>query len=69
MIIAKENISSTECVEIDEKDSSVTRPMALFRELFDKAGMDCYRLVKQLHFPKGLYTVYMFVLKPKVIEQ
>lgn len=66
IIIAKENITSTELVEVDEKDSSVTRPMALLKELFDKAGLDCHRMVKQLNFPRGLYTVYMFVLKPRV---
>lgn len=49
---------------MDEKDSSVTRPLELYRELFTKAKMDCYRQVKQRHFPKGIYNVYMFVLKP-----
>ncbi|XP_050307160.1 N-terminal Xaa-Pro-Lys N-methyltransferase 1-B [Anthonomus grandis grandis] len=64
VIIVKENISSGQ-VEVDTTDSSVTRPMGLLRELFDKAGLDCCRMVKQLGFPKGLFTVYMFVLRPR----
>ncbi|KAL1490460.1 hypothetical protein ABEB36_013149 [Hypothenemus hampei] len=66
LIVVKENITSSVEVEVDEKDSSVTRPMGLLKELFVKANLDCYRVTKQLNFPKGLYTVYMFVLKPKI---
>lgn len=40
--------------------------MALFREIFFKANLECYRVVKQQHFPKVLFSVYMFVLKPKI---
>ncbi|XP_030753835.1 N-terminal Xaa-Pro-Lys N-methyltransferase 1-B [Sitophilus oryzae] len=65
VIVAKENITSSDDIEVDEKDSSVTRPLSLLKLLFEKANLDCYRLVKQINFPKGLYTVYMFVLKPK----
>lgn len=49
---------------MDEVDSSVTRPFSLFKKIFIKAELDCYRQMKQNHFPKGLYTVYMFVLRP-----
>lgn len=49
---------------MDEQDSSVTRPLSLYRELFTKANFDCYRQMKQRNFPKGIYSVYMFVLKP-----
>lgn len=53
---------------MDRQDSSVTRPMWLFRRIFDKANLECYRQVKQRHFPKGLYSVYMFVLKPRKVK-
>ncbi|CAG9771760.1 unnamed protein product [Ceutorhynchus assimilis] len=65
VIIAKENVTFTEEIVVDEKDSSVTRPMGLLKELFSKAGLHIYRLSKQTNFPKGLFTVYMFVLKPE----
>lgn len=65
VIIIKENITSTNDTELDRQDSSVTRPMSLFRQIFDKANLECYRQVKQRNFPKGLYSVYMFVLKAR----
>ncbi|XP_044268524.1 N-terminal Xaa-Pro-Lys N-methyltransferase 1 isoform X2 [Tribolium madens] len=65
VIIIKENISSSDEIDKDERDSSVTRPLSLYREIFTKAGLDCYRQVKQRNFPKGLYTVYMFILRPQ----
>ncbi|XP_060519045.1 N-terminal Xaa-Pro-Lys N-methyltransferase 1-B [Cylas formicarius] len=65
VIVVKENITSSDQVDVDEKDSSVTRPLSLLKLLFIKANLECSRLQKQIHFPKGLYNVYMFVLKPK----
>lgn len=65
VIILKENVTSGEDLELDRQDSSVTRSMGLFKQLFEKANLNCHRVVKQQHFPKGLYSVYMFVLKPK----
>lgn len=69
VIILKENVTSDDDLELDEYDSSVTRPMSLFRKLFEKANLDCYRVVKQQHFPKGLFSVFMFVLKPRTNDQ
>ncbi|RZC34374.1 N-terminal Xaa-Pro-Lys N-methyltransferase 1 [Asbolus verrucosus] len=65
VIIIKENISSSDEIDKDEQDSSVTRPLFLYHRIFTKAGLSCYRQVKQRNFPKGLYTVYMFILKPQ----
>lgn len=69
VIILKENVTSGDDLELDEYDSSVTRPMNLYRKLFEKANLDCYRVVKQQHFPKGLFSVFMFVLKPRTNDQ
>jgi len=69
VIIAKENITSSDLMEVDEKDSSVTRPMSQIKDLINKANLDCCRMVKQLNFPKGIYTVYMFVLKPRKLNE
>lgn len=68
VIVVKENVTSRDTVETDQTDSSVTRPFRLLKSLFDEAGLDCDRAVKQHNFPKGLFTVYMFVLKPKSVE-
>ncbi|CAG9854628.1 unnamed protein product [Phyllotreta striolata] len=65
VIIVKENITSSDSIEKDEQDSSVTRPLRHYHIIFQKAKLHCYRQVKQHNFPKGLFPVYMFVLKPK----
>lgn len=65
VIIVKENITSADELELDKQDSSVTRSMKMFKQIFDRANLECYRVVKQQNFPKGLYSVYTFVLKPK----
>lgn len=61
----KENITSG-VVETDEIDSSVTRPLKLFRRLIKKANLTCVKEVEQTNFPKGLYSVRMFALHPNV---
>nr|CAD7445249.1 unnamed protein product [Timema bartmani] len=63
VIVVKENLSS-EDVEIDPVDSSVTRPHALLRHLFQQAGLNCFKEVKQSSLPSGLYEVRMFALRP-----
>nr|CAI5823920.1 unnamed protein product [Callosobruchus analis]CAI5850837.1 unnamed protein product [Callosobruchus analis] len=68
MIILKENVTSSNEVELDRNDSSVTRPMYLLREIIKEADLECYRVTKQHDFPKALYSVYMFILKPKISE-
>ena len=60
----KENITSSDKVEVDKEDSSVTRPISLMRELLKKAGLRCIKEQKQGNFPQGLYTVKMFALIP-----
>jgi len=67
MIVVKENTTSSETVEVDEQDSSVTRPLDQLKRLFNKAGLECYRQLKQTSFPKELYNVYMFALKPNTV--
>lgn len=61
----KENITSSNTVELDSEDSSVTRPHHILREIFDRAGLDCIKDVKQTNFPRGLYGVHMFAVRAK----
>ncbi|XP_017784333.1 PREDICTED: N-terminal Xaa-Pro-Lys N-methyltransferase 1 [Nicrophorus vespilloides] len=64
VIVIKENLTANGEVEVDECDSSVTRPYKAYMEIFQRAGVKCYRKQKQAHFPKELFTVYMFALRP-----
>ena len=52
-------------VEVDESDSSVTRPERLLREIFDRAGLHVCKDFLQQKFPRELYPVKMFALIPK----
>ena len=64
LIVVKENVTTSEKVETDEEDSSVTRPPELLREIFTRAGLTILKEFKQNKFPKELYPVHMFALRP-----
>lgn len=64
VIVIKENITSSENLEIDTKDSSVTRPLSEFYCIFQESNLICIKEEQQHKFPRGLYPVYMFALKP-----
>jgi protein N-terminal methyltransferase len=64
----KENLASSEKVDIHEEDSSVTRPISLLRTLLKQAGLRCIKEQKQKNLPRGLYTVKMFALVPDIIK-
>ncbi|XP_050598015.1 N-terminal Xaa-Pro-Lys N-methyltransferase 1 isoform X2 [Bombus affinis] len=63
VIVIKENVTSSENLEIDTKDSSVTRPLSEFYRIFQESNLACIKEEKQHKFPHGLYPVYMFALK------
>ena len=65
LIVVKENVTSTGEVEKDEDDSSVTRPDEKLKEIFDQAGLDVVRDLKQQKFPKEIYPVKMYALRPQ----
>lgn len=64
VIIVKENITSTEEMDYDEADSSVTRPYRLMQRIFDVARLKVIRVEEQIGFPDDIYPVYMFALVP-----
>ena len=66
--MVKENLTSSDEVEKDEEDSSVTRPENLLKQLFERAGMEIIRELNQQKMPQGLYPVKMFALRRKVIS-
>jgi len=67
VIVWKENLTSSGEVEFDEEDRSVTRPEKLVRELFDQADLSIEMCLTQTKFPKDIYPVKMFVLRPKKV--
>ena len=64
MIVVKENVTSNGEVEKDEQDSSVTRPPALLKQIFKQANLELVKEFKQNKFPKELFDVHMFALRP-----
>lgn len=64
LIIVKENITSTDDVVIDEVDSSVTRPLGMFKTLLTQSGLRIVKMTRQINFPSGIFPVYMFAMKP-----
>jgi len=66
VIVVKENLTSGNEVEMDEEDSSVTRPEELLKKLFHRAGLKILTELKQQKMPKGLYPVKMYVLRNEV---
>lgn len=65
-IIVKENISTNVDGKdvFDQQDSSVTRTDQKFRKIFSEAGLRLMKTEVQKGFPKGLYPVRLYALKP-----
>lgn len=66
VIVIKENISSSEEGDIDTVDSSVTRSIECFFNIYQKANLKCIARKTQTNFPKGMYKVEIFALQPIV---
>lgn len=64
IIVVKENITSTDAVDIDEVDSSVTRPLQMYKALLAQSGLRIVKMVRQHNFPVAIFPVYMFAMKP-----
>ncbi|XP_024084308.1 N-terminal Xaa-Pro-Lys N-methyltransferase 1 isoform X3 [Cimex lectularius] len=64
VIVIKENVSPKH-TELDQTDSSITRPLVKFLSLFKKAGLEPFSLETQTGFPEKVYTVKLIALRPK----
>ncbi|XP_047544809.1 alpha N-terminal protein methyltransferase 1-like [Vanessa atalanta] len=64
VLIVKENVTSSGKIEIDETDSSVTRPLKQYLKIFKLAKLKRIKQSKQTNFPTGIFPVYMFALLP-----
>uniref|UniRef100_A0AAG5D1J0 Alpha N-terminal protein methyltransferase 1 n=1 Tax=Anopheles atroparvus TaxID=41427 RepID=A0AAG5D1J0_ANOAO len=66
MMVIKENFTTTNIVEVDRKDSSVTRPLAVMKQLLKQGNLRVVKEQRQTSFPKELYPVYMLALRPLI---
>jgi protein N-terminal methyltransferase len=64
MIIVKENFTKGDEPIFDKDDSSVTRTLKIFKNIVKKSNLRIVKEMKQNNFPKALFPVYMFALKP-----
>ncbi|KFB45941.1 AGAP010397-PA-like protein [Anopheles sinensis] len=64
MMVIKENFTSSNIVDVDRQDSSVTRPLAVMKQLLKEGNMRVVKEQRQTSFPKDLYPVYMLALRP-----
>lgn len=62
VIVVKENITTSAVIEYDEDDSSVTRPYALMKAIFDEAKLKIVIMDTQKGFPDDIYPVNLFAL-------
>lgn len=63
VIFVKENMGSSHETEIDEQDSSLTRPRHAFIRCIEAAGLRILHEKKQKGFPKEIYEVRMFAIR------
>ena len=66
-IMVKENLSTDQYGEdiFDDADSSITRSDQKFQLLFEEAGLKIVKMETQTGFPKSLFPVKMYALRPK----
>lgn len=65
MICVKENVCPpSRLFAMDTEDSSKTRSDALFKQIFQKAGLQVVAEATQSNFPTELYAVKMYALIP-----
>lgn len=63
----KENICKNTDFVVDKDDSSLTRSNKYMLQLFAKASMHVTHNVLQRNFPKELFPVWMYAIKPKPV--
>ena len=62
-LVVKENGCSKGFV-VDDEDRSLTRSPVYMRSLFARAGAACVKEARQRDFPRDLFAVKMFALRP-----
>ncbi|KUI64502.1 Alpha N-terminal protein methyltransferase 1 [Cytospora mali] len=65
LIVVKENTSTSGMDLFDDEDSSVTRTDKKFQEIFKEAGLKLVKAETARGFPKELFPVRIYALKPQ----
>ncbi|ROW12741.1 hypothetical protein VMCG_00668 [Cytospora schulzeri] len=65
LIVVKENTSTSGLDLFDDQDSSVTRTDQKFQDIFKTAGLKLVKAETQRGFPKELFPVRIYALKPQ----
>lgn len=65
VIVIKDNVARSGFL-VDKDDSSVMRSDRYMRSLFDQAGLQVIKHARQTDFPKDIYPVRMYGLRPLV---
>ena len=60
----KENTTRGTNSDVDKEDNSVTRSFNAFMAIFKSADMKVLQYIKQKNFPRDLYPVWAFALRP-----
>lgn len=63
-ICIKDNLTRSGFI-VDNEDSSISRSDRYLKSLFDKAGLDVVREEKQTDFPRDIFPVKMYALRPR----
>jgi protein N-terminal methyltransferase len=64
IIVVKENYAKGDEVVYDKGDASVTRTLQVYKNIMKKANLRIIKDARQNHFPKELFPVQMFALRP-----
>lgn len=67
-MVVKENICKHTDFVVDKDDSSLTRSNKYMLQLFAKSNMQVMHNVLQRNFPKELFPVRMYAIKPKLLS-
>ena len=67
LIIVKENVKNAG-LYVDKEDNSVVRTPVHFNSIFQEAGLEVLHQSLQPGWPKDLYEICMWVLRPKKIN-
>lgn len=66
-VVVKENICKHTEFVVDKEDSSLTRSNKFMLQLFAKSNMTVMYNVLQRNFPKELFPVRMYAIKPRTL--
>lgn len=65
IIVLKDNVARSGFL-VDKDDSSIMRSNRYMMHLFKRSGVEVIKQARQLDFPKGIFPVRMYALRPRL---